>query len=75
MRDFLTSSYFKEFQKQQDKLSDGCKFKPDLNLTRRFNGSIERQPVENAEEFFNRSIKWKEHSQKKLEMLKKTFSD
>jgi|LakMenEpi03Oct11_1017367.scaffolds.fasta_scaffold46172_1 hypothetical protein len=67
MRGFLTSSYFKEFQKQQEKLSDECKFKPDLNLTRRYNGSIERHPAESAEEFFNRTIKWKEQSKNKLE--------
>lgn len=74
MNNFLNSTYFKEFQRQQAKQTEECRFRPNLKLTQGFNEQNLNQ-TQNSEDFFNRSMKWRNQSKDKLELLRKASED
>jgi hypothetical protein len=76
MKDFLNSKYFQEFQRQQQKLTEGCVFQPNLSMTKSFNQAQEdREASRDPEAIFKRTIEWKDRSNQRIEQLRKAKAD
>jgi hypothetical protein len=84
MQSYLKGRYYQLFKEEQAKMVEECNFKPNLSLTQRFN----RHNVEPAREnlstlskterdevFFNRTQRWREQVNERLERLRDASVD